>query len=260
MRLDLLLVENNVYPSRNKANEAIKKGLVLYKGKQAKPSLDVENLDFIKVIESEISFVSNGGYKLHKALNDFNFSVNNLTFADIGASNGGFTDCLLQNGATKVYAIDVGESQLDKKLLTKNVIVLDNTNARYLTYETLGEKVDGVTCDVSFISLKYVIPTIKNLLKENGVAFLLIKPQFECGKEFLNNNGIVTNKKARVLAISNVYNYILSAKLVPINLTTAPINEKKNIEYIIMLENSNNQAIPLDYLLNNIKYEVTKWK
>ena len=248
MRLDLLLVENNVYPSRTKANEAIKKGLVLYKGKQAKASQDVDNLDFIKVIESEVTFVSNGGYKLNKAISDFNLNIKGLTFVDLGASNGGFTDVLLKNDAKKVYAVDVGESQLDVSLKTdKRVVVFDNTNARNVDVKTFGELVDGVVCDVSFISLTLILENVKNILKDDGFAVLLIKPQFECGKKFLSKNGIVTDVNARLKCVISVIDFAKNIGLYATNLTTAPIKEKKNVEYLVLLrKNKNEKTIEQD--------------
>ena len=240
MRLDALLFEEGVFPSRSKANQAISEGRVLYNGKAVKPSLNLDSLDGISVVKDD--FVSNGGNKLKKALDDFKIDVGGMVFADIGASNGGFTDCLLKGGASKVYAIDVGESQLDTSLVkTGKVIVLDNTNARFLTENVLGEKVDGVTSDVSFISLTLILDGIKNVLKEGGIALLLIKPQFECGKEFLNKNGIVKSPKARVNAIKKVYDACAERGLNAVNLTTAPVKEGKNIEYVIYLKNGDIQ-------------------
>ena len=178
-----------------------------------------------------------------------------MSFADIGASNGGFTDCLLKAGASKVYAIDVGESQLDKDLVANSkVTVLDNTNARYLTEEVLGERVDGVVSDVSFISLTLILNGIKNVLKDDGIALLLIKPQFECGKEFLNKNGIVKNEKARFNAIKKVYTACVNLGMYPVNLTTAPIKEGKNVEYVIMLKNNDNSVnFSADELIRKIR-------
>ncbi len=243
MRLDAYLYKIGKYPSRNKASEAILNGEVLYDSKPVKPSKEVIDDTLLSFVDTKEKFVSNGGYKLDKALNDFNYDVKGMVFADIGASNGGFTDCLFQRGAKKVYAIDVGESQLDKSLLNKNVVVLDNTNARYLTKETFIEEIDGVSCDVSFISLSYILPSVKNILKENGVAFMLFKPQFECGKEFLTKTGIVNNVKAKINACKNIYNQALSLGLTPVNFTNAPIKQNKNIEYVLMLKNNIETAI-----------------
>lgn len=241
MRLDALLAESGIFPSRTKSRQAINEGRVLYKGGVVKPSFNLESLDDIRVVKDE--FVSNGGYKLKKALNDFNVSVSGMTFADIGASNGGFTDCLLQNGASKVFAIDVGESQLDKSLVnSEKVVVLDNVNARYLTLNTLGEMVDGATSDVSFISVTLILDGIKSVLKKGGIALLLIKPQFECGVKYLNKSGIVKSKIARHSAIEKVYNECIKRGLYAVNLTTAPVKEAKNVEYVIMLKNDDNSA------------------
>jgi 23S rRNA (cytidine1920-2'-O)/16S rRNA (cytidine1409-2'-O)-methyltransferase len=231
MRIDALLYKEGLFPSRSKATQAVIEGYVLYKGKPClKPSTDVEDISLITIKERTETFVSNGGYKLFKALTDFKLEVSGLTFADIGASNGGFTDCLLKNGAKKVYAVDVGETQLEKCLIeNEKVIVKDNTNARFLTADQLGELVDGVTVDVSFISLTYVLQGVKNVLKKGGFAILLIKPQFECGKEYLGNSGIVKNANARKQAVKKVYDACNLIGLYAKDFTTAPIKEKKNV-------------------------------
>ena len=161
MRLDAYLYSKNKYPSRSKAGEAVLRGEVLYNGKKVKPSREVVDETLITFENVDVNFVSNGGFKLEKAFNDFNFTAKNMVFADIGASNGGFTQVLLNSGAKKVYAIDIGESQLDKTLLSDSrVKVIDNFNARNLTSETLNEEVDGVSCDVSFISLSLILKPI----------------------------------------------------------------------------------------------------
>ncbi len=235
MRIDLLLYKKGLCPSRNKAKEKVLKGEVLYNGKPCKPSDDFEDISKITIIESECTFVSNGGYKLNKALCDFNLSVDGLTFVDLGASNGGFTDVLLKNNAKKVFAVDVGESQLDISLKNdKRVIVFDNTNARNVSKETFGELVDGVVCDVSFISLTLILESVSRILKDNGFAVLLIKPQFECGKQYLSKNGIVTDVNARLKCVKNIIEYAKSVGLFATNLTIAPIREKKNVEYLLL--------------------------
>ena len=255
MRIDALLFKEGVFPSRTKATQAVSEGKVLYNGKPAKPSLDVDDLSRVTVLDKKDAFVSNGGYKLQKAIDDFKISVKGLSFADIGASNGGFTDCLIKNGASKVFAIDVGESQLDEALLNDSrVIVKDNTNARYLTKNSLGECVDGVTADVSFISLTYILDGVKSVLKPNGLALLLIKPQFECGKEYLGNSGIVKSAVAREYAVQKIYNACYEKGLYPLNITLAPLREKKNIEYVIMLKNGDKTASLSSYeILNKIR-------
>ena len=183
--------------------------------------------------------MSNGGYKLEKALNDFNLSVENTVCADVGASTGGFTERLLCGGAKKVYAIDVGESQLDESLSKdERVKVIDNFNARELSAQVLGEQVDVVTADVSFISLTLVLKPISDVLKVGGIAVVLVKPQFECGKKYLNKNGIVTDEKARNQAVTNVSRFAESVGLTPVNVTNAPIKQGKNIEYLLLLKKS----------------------
>ncbi len=246
MRLDNLLYKTGYYASRTKASEAVNKGEVLYKGSVIKPSKEVDDLNDITFIKLEKSFVSNGGYKLEKALREYDFDVTNAVFVDVGASNGGFTDCLLQRGAKKVYAVDVGKTQLEAVILNDSkVVVMDNTNARDLQKELFTGDIDGVTCDVSFISLTYIIPSIYKILKDDGIAFLLIKPQFEVGKSFLNKQGIVNNKKARFNAVNKIYEFLISFGFSPQYLTVAPIKPKKNVEFIIVAKKSSKEIKPL---------------
>ena len=238
MRLDVYLVERGYFPSRQKAREAVVRGDVSVGGKTVfKPSKTVLNGEAVTVSANDERFVSNGGYKLYKAIQDFKFLPKGLVFADIGASNGGFTDCLLKFGAKKVIAIDVGESQLDKTLAgDERVIIKDNFNARYLTAESLGGYVDGVTADVSFISLTYILKNVAGVLKDGGVALLLIKPQFELNAAALNKSGLVMSRALRKSAVKRVYDFALSVGLVPVDFTVAPVKEKKNVEYVIMLK------------------------
>lgn len=244
MRIDSYLYKNGYFPSRNKAVEAINDKKVLVNGNFVKPSLNVDGTFKIEIIKDNDTYVSNGGAKLKKAIDDFNFDPKGLIFADIGASNGGFTDCLLKHGAKKVFAIDVGDSQLNKSLSSDDrVVVIDNFNARYLDEAVLNCLVDGVTADVSFISLTYILDGIKAVLKDGGIALLLIKPQFECGREYLNKNGIVKDVKARKLAIKRVYDACFERGLFAINFTNAPIKENKNVEYVIMLKKDTNSKI-----------------
>ena len=248
MRLDVYLVEKGFFPSRQKAQEAILRGDVIIGGNAVlKPSKIVADGDAVSVVSDGERFVSNGGYKLHKAFKDFNFSPKDLVFADIGASNGGFTDCLLKFGAKKVIAIDVGESQLDEVLVNDGrVEVKDNTNARNLTPELLGGAVDGVTADVSFISLTYILGNVAAVLKAGGVALLLIKPQFELNAAALNKNGIVRSQSLRKSAVKRVYDCALSVRLIPVDFTVAPLKDNKNVEYIIMLK-KDRSLCPLDF-------------
>ncbi len=244
MRLDAYLFSVKKFPSRTKSAEAIEKGLVSVNGKTVlKPSQNVNDCDAVTVREND-EFVSNGGYKLEKAFSDFGINADGLVFADVGASTGGFTDCLLRRGAKKVFAIDVGESQLNEKLRNdERVVVIDNFNARNLTAEVTGEFTDGVTCDVSFISLTYVLKPICDVLKDDGFAVTLLKPQFECGKKELNKNGIVTSSKARLECALKIKAFALSVGLTPIKFTSAPIKQGKNAEFLFLLTKKRAEAI-----------------
>ena len=234
MRADKYFSEH--FGSRTKASEAIEKGLVLVNGQPVKPKYEIKETDAITFIQSEISFVSNGGYKLYRALKTFDYSCEGKTFVDIGASTGGFTDCLLQHGADKVYAVDVGESLLHDRLKTnKKICLLENTNARYLKKTDFIDVIDGVVTDVSFISLRLIFPVIKEILSEQGSAFVLIKPQFECENKHIGKSGIVaTSFHSKI--VENVLTYLEENKLYPFGIINAPIRKGKNIEYILYLK------------------------
>ncbi len=235
MRIDIFLKEK--FPSRTKAMEAIEKGQVLLNGKVCKPSDNYKEGDKVEIIKPDELYVSNGGYKLGKALKDFSANVEGMTFIDVGASNGGFTDCLLQCGAKKVYAIDVGKTQLEEILKKDNrVVVMDNTNARFLKKEDFCEEIEGSVIDVSFISLTLILPAVAGVLKDNGVIYSLIKPQFECGKKQLNKNGIVTEFAVRKEVVKRIITFALSLNLETQNITYAPIKEGKNVEYVVMFQ------------------------
>lgn len=234
MRIDKYLSEK--YGSRTKAAKAIESKLVLVNGKPVSSAYEVKDGDKIEFLQAEESFVSAGGYKLSKALKDFNFCVKDKVFADIGASTGGFTDCLLQNGAKKVYCIDVGESQLDESLKGKNTVVIDNFNARNLTEELFEEKPDGVVIDVSFISLTYILGAVAKVLDSGKCVLALIKPQFECESRSVGKNGIVRDGKIHKRIIEKIYDFSVSVGLAPKKLTNAPIIKEKNMEYVILLE------------------------
>ena len=180
--------------------------------------------------------MSVGGFKLSKALKDFGYSVDGKIFADVGASTGGFTDCLLQNGATKVYCIDIGKSQLDDSLLNGNVVVIDNFNARNLSAELFQEKLDGVVIDVSFISLTYILEAVSSILDDGAHVLALIKPQFECESRRVGKNGIVRGSEAHRRILEKVLVFAENCNLIPQKLTNAPIVNGKNFEYVILLE------------------------
>ncbi len=224
------------YGSRNKAAQAIRDGLVLVNGKPSEASYSVKATDEITYVEAAEAYVSAGGYKLAKALKDFSFPVNGCICADIGASTGGFTDCLFQNGAAKVYCIDVGENQLDKSLLDRNVIIIDNYNARDLTADIFQDPLDLVTIDVSFISLTYILGAVAGVLQDGKHVLALIKPQFEMDSPSVGKNGIVHDPKMRKRAVSKILDFSASAGLAPQRITEAPRREGKNVEYVVLLE------------------------
>ena len=236
MRADKFLAER--FGSRTKAAEEIEKGRVLIGGKPVRPKDEVLETDEIEILEAEEYFVSNGGYKLSKALKDFSFDCSDLICADIGASTGGFCDCLLQNGAKKVYAVDVGESLLHEKLQKdKRVISLENINARYLKNGDLPEEVDLVTADVSFISLKLVLPALYELSKPDGEAIVLLKPQFECQNKNIGKSGIV-HTSAHQKILEKALGYCDEAGWKYCDITNAPIRKGKNVEYVLSLKKS----------------------
>lgn len=248
MRLDKYLSEK--FGSRNKAVAAIERGSVKVNGKVQPPSYTVKDGDDVQIAEEQTTFVSAGGYKLYKALNDFDFSADGKVFADIGASTGGFTDCLLKSGAQKVYCIDVGESQLDKSLLDKEVVVIDNFNARNLNKNLFAETLDGITIDVSFISLTYLLDAVSEVLCDGKHVLALIKPQFECESRNVGKNGIVRGADKHRRIIEKIYDFSVKCNLAPVNLTTAPIVKGKNTEYVILLEKGG-RAVDFSKLIKN---------
>ena len=246
MRADKFFAEK--FSSRTKSAEALKKGLILRKGKPLSPKDEVRETDEFTFLSPEEEFVSNGGYKLARALDVFQESVAGCVFADLGASTGGFCDCLLKHNASHVYCVDVGESQLDERLSSDvRVTVMDNTNARFLNPEDFSQTLDGVTADLSFISLKLVLPAIKRILPAGGRAFLLFKPQFECGREGLKKGGICpVTLHAKLL--SGFYDFARSLSLAPQNIVNAPLREKKNVEYMIFLSSEGTPIEKWDFL------------
>ncbi len=231
MRADKFFAKK--YGSRTKAAEAIEKGLVLVNGKRIRTKDEVNGQEEITFIQAEKSFVSNGGYKLDRAIKKFAFDCKDKIFVDIGASTGGFTDCLLQNGAAKIYAVDVGESLLHESLFGEPKIVrMENTNARYLQADDFSEHIHAVVTDVSFISLRLIFPTIKRILGDFGDAFVLVKPQFECENKNISKNGIV-NPSAHAKIVEKVLMYAEENRLYPFGIVNAPIRKGKNIEYVL---------------------------
>ena len=222
MRLDQLVAEKFAI-SRTKAAHFIEEGRVFCDGKLAdKPSKDVPE-DARLSLDDEGAFASAGGDKLEKALNDFGARVEGAICADIGASNGGFTDCLLRRGAAKVFAVD-----------DPRVVVKDRLNARFIGVDDIGEPLDVVTIDVSFISLKLILPPAERLLKHGGRVFALIKPQFEAGKSALSKRGIVTSPKVRQAVVDNVCAFAKDIGFEVVGVTSAPIKKDKNVEFVAL--------------------------
>ncbi len=251
MRADKYFSEK--YGSRTKAAEAIEKGLVLVNGKTIKSKTEIKETDVISFTEPNEHFVSNGGYKLDRAIKTFGLDCRGKIFADIGASTGGFTDCLLQNGARKVYAIDVGESLLHENLANRTEIVrMENTNARYLTKENFADCLDGVVTDVSFISLRLIFPVIREILSEDGDAVVLIKPQFECENKHIGKSGIVA-PTAHPSIVEKVVKELSACGLYPHGIVNAPVRKGKNIEYVLHIRKRKEGAIDVMRIVERVK-------
>ena len=251
MRADKFFAEK--YGSRTKAAEAIEKGLVLINGKPIKPKSEIHEEDVITFVEAESTFVSNGGYKLDRAIKTFEFDCKGKAFVDIGASTGGFTDCLLQYGAKKVYTVDVGESLLHERLQgDERIVSMENTNARYLQKSDFSEDIDGVVTDVSFISLRLIFPVIREILGEAGDAFVLIKPQFECENKHIGKSGIVT-PSAHAAIVDKVLGYAEENELYAFGIVNAPVRKGKNIEYVVRLKKQQKGAMDRKKAIETIK-------
>ena len=234
-RLDVLLTEQGYADSRSKAQAIIMSGQVYVNGQKAdKPGVSYEETVGLEVRGAVCPSVSRGGLKLDKALRDFGVKPVDYVCSDSGASTGGFTDCLLQQGARKVFAIDVGYGQLDWKIRSdERVVVMERTNIRYVTPEDLGEPLDLSVIDVSFISLKIVLPTIKTLLKSTGQVLCLIKPQFEAGKEKVGKKGVVREKSTHKEVLDNFVALADELGFKILGLTFSPVKGPEgNIEFL----------------------------
>ena len=237
-RLDILLVEKGIFPTREKAKSAIMAGEVLVEGERVnKSGQRIKAESNISVIKKETAYVSRGGEKLEKAIKVFNINVKGKRVIDVGASTGGFTDCLLKFGAKKVYCIDVGYGQLAWKLQKDNrVVVIDRTNIRYLTADKFDDLFELATIDVSFISLDKVLPAVYNLIKEKGEVVALIKPQFEAGREFIQKGGLVKKAEVHQMVIERVGEKAQKIGFGIQGLTFSPLKKASgNIEYLICL-------------------------
>ncbi|HWR39406.1 MAG TPA: TlyA family RNA methyltransferase [Patescibacteria group bacterium] len=237
-RLDVLLVSRGLVATRERAKAYIMAGLVLANDQKIdKAGTLVPVTAELRVIGDHIGYVSRGGLKLAKALKTFSISLQEKVVADIGASTGGFTDCALQNGASRVYAIDVGYGQLAWALRTDDRVVnMERTNIRNVTVEDIGQDCDFATIDVAFISLEKVLPTVKELLAINGEIVALIKPQFEAGRENVGKKGVVRDPEIHREVITRITNLARNLSLVPLGLTYSPVRGPEgNIEYLLYL-------------------------
>lgn len=246
-RLDVLLVKRGLASSREKAKATIMAGLVLVDGQRVdKPGTELSENAKLELKGELLPYVSRGGLKLEKALQVFPVSLHNAVVADIGASTGGFTDCALQNGAAKVYAIDVGYGQLDWKLRTDpRVVCMERVNARYLTETSLPEKVDYVVCDVAFISVTKIFSAMNEILQKDGQILTLIKPQFEAGKEHVGKKGVVRDPLVHQEVLHMVLDEAENHGFVVKGLDFSPIRGPEgNIEYLAWLSKGEGESIP----------------
>lgn len=248
MRLDVFLTEKGYFDSRTKAKQAIERGEIYIDSKIiTKSAFDISENSFNIERIYERSFVSLGGFKLDKALCDFDFSVENLICADVGASTGGFTDCLIKRNARKVYAVDLNNGLLHDSLKTNKKVVTLIKNAKELKLSDFeNDRPNFIVCDLSFISATCVMPVLSNLLSIGDFMVLLIKPQFETGEKKKFKNGIIKDSKIRRNACKKIYDSAVMNGFSPIKITSAPIVEGKNVEYLILLRKGKYEIFDLN--------------
>ncbi len=238
-RLDVLMFEKGLAESREKARALIMSGIVFVDGARVdKPGSQLTEEAEIEVRGEQLRYVSRGGLKLEKALKVFGVSPQGKVCIDCGASTGGFTDCLLQNGAVKVYAVDVGYGQLAWKLRSdERVVCMERTNIRYVTPEDLPETADMAVIDVSFISLAIVLPAVKRLIKEGDEVVCLVKPQFEAGKDKVGKKGVVREQSVHIEVVEGIVAFLLETGFSVLGLDYSPVKGPQgNIEYLVLVE------------------------
>ena len=241
VRLDASLFARGLCDSREKAKALVMAGSVYLNGmKELKPGTPVKESDSLEVRDSALKYVSRGGLKLEKALEVFGIKLENTVCMDVGASTGGFTDCMLQNGAARVYSVDVGYGQLSWRLRNDSRVVnLERTNFRYITPEQIPEKIDFAGADVSFISLKLILPALMPLLADKAAAVCLIKPQFEAGRELVGKNGVVRDREVHIKVIDDVLGYARQTGFYINGLDYSPVKGPQgNIEYLMYIGKS----------------------
>lgn len=256
IRLDVYLTENGLAPSREKAKAYIMAGIVFVNNQKSDKAGDlVTEEDIVEVRGKKMPYVSRGGLKLEKAVNSFGLDLSGKICMDAGASTGGFTDCMLQNGAVKVYSVDVGYGQLAWELRTNEKVVnLERTNVRYLTEQQVPEKVNFISADLSFISLKLVLPVLKSFLSQDGQMVCLIKPQFEAGREKVGKKGVVRDKSVHEEVILGIYDFAVSIGLYAHGLDFSPVRGPEgNIEYLILLSASDENTVSKDVIPELVK-------
>lgn len=251
-RIDILCVEQGLFSSREKAKRAIMAGIVRDENDYIdKPGTKIPVDTELFVKGDTLPYVSRGGLKLEKAINEFNLDIDHLTMLDIGSSTGGFTDCALQNGAKEVYALDVGTNQLVWELRNDpRVIVMEKTNFRHATIDMFtSSQPQFATIDVSFISLKHIFPPLVEILEKDRYVMALIKPQFEAGKEYVGKHGVVKEKDTHVQVIENVFNYAKESGLSVLGLSYSPITGGVgNIEFLGLFKNTPYASQSIDIL------------
>ena len=254
-RLDVLVVERRLADSREKAKAIIMAGNVFVNGQRedkAGSMFDVTSQ--IEIHGVTMKYVSRGGLKLEKAMTHFDISLDGKVCMDVGASTGGFTDCMLQNGAVKVYSVDVGHGQLDWRLRQdERVVVMEKTNIKFVTPEDIADVIDFASIDVSFISLTKVLLPVRALLRDGGEIAALIKPQFEAGREKVGKKGVVRDKAVHIEVIENVTAFAAANGFIPLNLEFSPIKGPEgNIEYLLHLRKSDEEPGELPFNIREI--------
>lgn len=237
-RLDILLCERGLSESRQRAQADIMGGYVYVNGQKAlKAGTATDEEAQIEVRGRAIPYVSRGGLKLAKAMESFHLDLSGMVAADIGASTGGFSDCMLQNGAAKVYAVDTGYGKLDWKIRTDDrVVCLERTNARYLTHEQIPEELDFASVDVSFISLRLILPALRGILRADGTVVCLVKPQFEAGREKVGKKGVVRDPRVHLEVLEQFLLHAADSDFTVKDMTFSPIRGPEgNIEYLGLL-------------------------
>lgn len=263
-RLDVLLVEQGLADSREKAKAIIMSGIVYVdNNKEDKAGTTFEETSKIEVRGNTLKYVSRGGLKLEKAMNNFGVTLDGKVCMDVGASTGGFTDCMLQNGAVKVYSVDVGHGQLAWKLRNDDrVVCMEKTNIRYVTPDDIDDVIEFASIDVSFISLTKVLPAVRELLTQDGEIVCLIKPQFEAGREKVGKKGVVRELSTHVEVVEMIVDYARANGFRTLHLSYSPIKGPEgNIEYLLHItkyENRDNEEFDIKALVEESHSALSK--